>query len=161
MSHRQCAGLPSSRLALPPSSSRQYNNRERRSRCHSQNLTTKELQVYQLASIKEPLDLKASSLLQTRHNSIRYQTLAQVLQHQSSLPPSRSSDCLERYRSSRTHDKMVRFSTVALAVACSLSPLAAAKACAEGIDYCGWNLLRRGSYPAFSPLSLVVSSNQG
>ena len=43
---------------------------------------------------------------------------------------------------------MVKFSTVVLAVASALPALTAAKACAEGLDYCGWNLVRRGRYIA-------------
>jgi len=57
---------------------------------------------------------------------------------------------------------MVKLSTVVLAVTSALPALTAAKACAEGLDYCGWNLVRRGRYIAdILFYSLRLSSDLG
>ncbi|KAK5661074.1 hypothetical protein OQA88_10964 [Cercophora sp. LCS_1] len=43
---------------------------------------------------------------------------------------------------------MVKLSTVAFTVACTLPSLAAAAKCTNGLFYCGYNLKRKGDYVA-------------
>jgi hypothetical protein len=59
----------------------------------------------------------------------------------------------ELHYSQTSNSKMVKLSTLALAVAGAL-PLASAKACTDGLIYCGFNLRKIGTQPmsAFHPL---------
>ncbi|PYH49083.1 uncharacterized protein BP01DRAFT_388907 [Aspergillus saccharolyticus JOP 1030-1] len=43
---------------------------------------------------------------------------------------------------------MVKATTIALAIMATISPFAAASNCQTGLQYCGYNLLKRGNYYA-------------
>jgi hypothetical protein len=59
---------------------------------------------------------------------------------------------------------MVKLSTISLAVICALPSLATAASCTNGLYYCGYNLVKKGTLPTkpvpFSPpgsVAVVVS----